>query len=303
MTTNAKAMVLASFAADSLALGAHWIYDTDVIQKNFGRMDQLSAPLTDSYHAGKNKGDFTHYGDQALVLLESIGKTGEFSINEFSRSWRQLFDDYNGYVDKASQLTIENLDNNLPPHSCGSLSSDLGGPARMAPLAFLFQDNLAHLLEAVRVQTLLTHNNSANLAGAEFIAKAVFKVLHGAKPVEAMEKALDEGVNDLDLDLRIRSSLDEGDKDNLAVIKHYGQMCAIAAALPGALYLIGRYENDLQSALIENVMAGGDSSARGMVIGMMLGAHLGIDAIPQRWLDEMKATQKITRLLEQIPPA
>jgi hypothetical protein len=34
-------MVLASFAADSLALGVHWNYDTDKIKKNFGRVDTL----------------------------------------------------------------------------------------------------------------------------------------------------------------------------------------------------------------------------------------------------------------------
>jgi len=37
MQENAKAMVLASFAADSLSLGAHWIYDTGLIVERFGR--------------------------------------------------------------------------------------------------------------------------------------------------------------------------------------------------------------------------------------------------------------------------
>jgi hypothetical protein len=44
MTTQATAMVLASFAADSLALGAHWIYDTAEIDRRFGRVDRLLKP-------------------------------------------------------------------------------------------------------------------------------------------------------------------------------------------------------------------------------------------------------------------
>ena len=48
MTTQATAMVLASFAADSLALGAHWIYDTDEIDRRIGRIENLCKPLPDS---------------------------------------------------------------------------------------------------------------------------------------------------------------------------------------------------------------------------------------------------------------
>ena len=33
MKDKASAMVLASFAADALALGAHWIYDTSAIDR------------------------------------------------------------------------------------------------------------------------------------------------------------------------------------------------------------------------------------------------------------------------------
>ena len=49
-------MVMASFVADSLALGAHWIYDTEKIKSNFGRVESLLKPASDSYHATKGKG-------------------------------------------------------------------------------------------------------------------------------------------------------------------------------------------------------------------------------------------------------
>jgi len=33
---------------------------------------------------------------------------------------------------------------------------------------------------------------------------------------------------------------------------------------------------------------------------MILGAHLGIDAIPQKWISELKSYQEIADLMEQI---
>lgn len=300
MTTQAAAMVLASFAADSLALGAHWIYDTDVIDQRIGRVDSLLAPLSDSYHAGKQSGQFTHYGDQALVLLESLARTGSFSLPDFAASWQHLFANYHGYVDKATSTTLDNRSRNLPLDRCGSTSSDLGGPARIAPLVYRYQHDLEALLTAALQQTAFTHNNPATLAGAAFIARTAWEVLQGADPVSALEQALDEGVNDIDLDIRIRGGLDSGGKDTRTVIKKFGQMCGIAAALPGAIHLIVTYPKDLKTALIENVMAGGDSSARGMVAGMILGAHLGVAAVPATWLADMEKTDTITALLGTI---
>ena len=44
-------------------------------------------------------------------------------------------------------------------------------------------------------------------------------------------------------------------------------------------------------------MAGGDSAARCLVAGMILGAHLGEAAIPEEWLTGMVHHGRITNLL------
>ncbi len=297
MIPQMKAMVLASFAADSLALGAHWIYDTDEIDRRIGRVDKLHKPLPDSYHPTKGKGEFTHYGDQTLALLEYLAKVEEFVLADFAVAWNELFTGYHGYIDKATATTLENMHRHMPLDQCGSNSSELGGAARIAPLLYFYKDNREKLFKAVRQQTALTHNSVASLAGAEFITQTTLSVLQGAKPIEAIENALDQGVSDIDLDIRLRASLDSVGKNTKTVIKKFGQMCGIAAALPGVIHLVTTYENDLETALIENVMAGGDSAARGLVVGMILGAHLGLQAIPKEWLTDMVQYVHIVELL------
>ena len=79
-----------------------------------------------------------------------------------------------------------------------------------------------------------------------------------------------------------------------------GQMCEVQAAFPCVIHLIAKYEDNLKEGLIENVMAGGDSAGRGLTVGMVLGAHLGIDAIPSKWLSDLKAYQQIVDLMDQI---
>ena len=148
------------------------------------------------------------------------------------------------------------------------------------------------------MQTAMTHNNPAVLAGAAFIARTAWSVLAGAAPQTAMEEALEEGVADIDLDIRLRTALESAGKNTRTVIGRFGQMCGIASALPGAVHLISAYADDPKTALIENVMAGGDSAARGLVTGLVLGARHGVDAVDRAWLTGMRHYDRLLELLE-----
>jgi len=299
MQDKAKAMVLASFVADSLALGVHWIYDTAVIDNDFGRVESLRQPKENSFHPTKDKGDFTHYGDQTLVLLESVSVNKGFDLEKFARSWKDSFDGYNGYFDHATKDTLKNFTAGKPASESGSDSSDLGGTSRIAPLAYGYRESLDKLTAAVRSQTAMTHNNQGVLDSSEFFARVVFTVLKGSTPVAAINESLPDG----GLGKLVQDGLESSGLETRKAIKGFGQMCDTAAGLPGVIHLIARYENNLKEALVENVMAGGDSAARGMLVGMVLGAHLGSAAIPSDWLAEMKRQQKISELLQIIDVA
>ncbi len=80
-------------------------------------------------------------------------------------------------------------------------------------------------------------------------------------------------------------------------IAEFGQMCSVEAALPSTIHLIAKYEDNLKEALVENIMAGGDSSARGMFAGFLIGAYNGPDAIPMEWLKDMIHSNEIYELL------
>ena len=298
MKEQAEAMVLASFTADALALGAHWIYDTAVIDNDIGRVDNLRKPPENSFHRTKKAGEFTHYGDQSQVLLDSIAANKGFHIEHFARSWQSFMDDYSGYRDHATKDTLKNIAAGKDPTASGSGSTELGGAVRIAPLIFTLRKNREQLLSDARKQTAMTHNDPLVVESAEYLADVVLKVLQGTAPSAAFRTAAPTRP-------RLQKLIDKGlatsGNQTRATIKAFGQTCDTAAALPGVIHLSTTYENDLKSALIENVMAGGDSAARGMAVGMILGAHLGRQAIPDQWLKDLKAYNRIVDQLTAIP--
>jgi len=300
MSDNAHAMVLASFAADSLSLGVHWIYNTNVIDKKWGRVEEYIKPERPTYHPTKDLGEFTHYGDQTLLLLKSIADTSGFDLNHFADQWQQFFNSYDGYFDGATKDTRENFAAGKGPTESASASNDFAGAARIAPLAYCYRNDLERLVDSARSQTALTHGNQEVVESAEFFSRVVFKVLQGESPTAAIKRTLKEGFDREPYSKWIEEGFSTINKDTRQTMLDFGQMCEIEAAFPCVIHLITKYEDDLKEGLIENAMAGGDSAGRGLMVGMVLGAHLGGAAIPPKWLSDLKSHQEIVDLLNRI---
>ncbi len=297
MKQNIKQAVMASFVADALALGVHWVYRATDIDDKYGRLESMVAPEIAKWHRGKEKGAFTHYGDQSLVLLKSLAHAKVFDLELFAQNWQDSFQNYSGYIDQATRETLANFSAGMKPDKAGSPSSDLGGASRMVPLAGWYQDQPDGFIAACREQTLMTHTHPQVVACAELFARTYIFVLAGKNPIDAILTATDamEGVPDIKQ--AVGKGIESKTQDTRTAIARFGQMCSVDAALPGTIHLIAKYEEDLKEALVENIMAGGDSSARGMFAGFILGAHSDPDAIPEEWLKEMIHTREILELL------
>ena len=90
------------------------------------------------------------------------------------------------------------------------------------------------------------------------------------------------------------------DRDTVQAVAGFGQNCHVDDAFPATVHLLAKFHDNLEEALVQSTMAGGDSAARNVIVGMVLGAALGMKAIPGRWLDDLVARGRITELVERI---
>ncbi|MFP5258509.1 MAG: ADP-ribosylglycohydrolase family protein [Acidobacteriota bacterium] len=300
MSDNAKAMVLASFIGDALALGPHWEYDVVALSRRFGPVTGYNDPPADGFHAGKKAGEQTHYGDQTLVLLDSLAARGRFDLDDFAARWRGLFADYAGYVDGATRMTLKIFEFGEGPDNSGSNSIDLAGAARVAPLVYALGDDLPLLVEAARAQTKMTHNHARVIEAAEFFARTAWAVLGGKKPEAALILAGEAGYASAPIGQWLEMGLASASEDTIEAIAGFGQTCHIEEAMPGVIHLIARHSRDLSACLRENVMAGGDSAARGLLAGMVVGAAVGREGLPGAWLDGLVARPAVEADLQAL---
>src|SRR5688572_10477103 len=106
-----RGAIWGQFVGDAAALGTHWIYNLTEMKRAYpGGVQGFETPLEGHYHYGKHPGEFTHYGDAALLMLESVAGLGRFDAIDFGRRFVGKFGSgaYKGYIDKATRGTLEN---------------------------------------------------------------------------------------------------------------------------------------------------------------------------------------------------
>ncbi len=293
-----KGALWGAFCADAYSLGPHWEYNTKNIEDASLNWEGFNDPIT-SYHGDKKAGDFTHYGDQAMWLLESIGENGSFDLSLFGKKWMNRMENYGGYIDHASSDTLVNLKKGIDWNSCGSDSNDFSAVGRAVSLLLVEAENPEELRKSFRDQTALTHNNEIVLESAAFFADLAVLLLKGEELVS--------GLNILAKDYSpkigewVENGLSSaGKKKTSLVIKKFGQACSIDHGFPGVIHLIAKYTDDYRQAMEENAKSGGDSAARGMPAGMILGIINGEQAVPAEWKKSLNAHEEILKIIETI---
>lgn len=72
----------------------------------------------------------------------------------------------------------------------------------------------------------------------------------------------------------------------------YGMPCAIYHQLPAAYYLASRFQEDYESAVLHAVNGGGQNMSRAMLTGALVGAQVGLEGIPQRFIAGLRGAER-----------
>lgn len=274
-----KKFLQAVVVSDALSLGSHWIYNQAKIARLYPDGVKTFADPGSAYHPGKSAGDLTHYGQQVMILADSLEKRAGFSPDGWRQDWLEGMKDFSGYMDGASRETIASGGISASP------SNDLAGSTRIGPILDL-EISLDEKISAAREQTALTHGDIDVIDSAEFIVRAVNAIEGGADFSSAFDQAAAEGnYQSLNAKDSLALARSQGD-DFLAVGQALGLTCHFPEAFPLALYLALRPDATFASAISENALAGGDTSARAMVLAVFFAARDG--AVGQDYSDGLK---------------
>ncbi|HKM58052.1 MAG TPA: ADP-ribosylglycohydrolase family protein [Chthoniobacterales bacterium] len=302
------------FVGDAAALGTHWIYDLDDRQKLYPEgVNGFEAPKEGHYHFGKVPGDQTHYGDGALVLLESIAREGKFDARAFGRNFVERFQPgiYGGYFDKATKGTLENFAKFAEAKhgdefdfQHGADDDQLAAASRLAALVVRYLND-PDLLSVVEQATRVCQNNEHAIAYMKFNALLLSELLNASDVQTALARATErvdtfEPKLGPDIRAQVRQAIDLLSKEVTDATLLFGQSCPLPRSFPSSIHTLLKYPDNFETAVLATLRAGGDNAGRAAMVGAWLGAHLGIDAIPESWRTRLTFRDRISSAVEKI---
>jgi ADP-ribosylglycohydrolase len=171
----------------------------------------------------------------------------------------------------------------------GADDAQVSATAKLSPLVACLADRYeagcSKLAEIIETAVRVTNNNDEAVRYAQLCSVLLQSVIRGKSTDEAIREALASVDPETRKRLEIAVNTDRSISP-VQAIKKLGQTCYVSEAIPAVFYLL-THAKSFSEAVIWNIQAGGDSCGRGIILGAVLGAGLGVSGpagIPLRWL-------------------
>lgn len=192
-------------------------------------------------------------------------------------------------------------------------SKGCGGVMRVAPIG-LFNIKRKLTIEETDIiaaeASALTHGHELGYIPAAALAHIVRRTAPENMP---LDKAVDDMIQTVGrlfakaqkisafTELMNKAvSLSKSNVPDIEAIHRLGEGWVGEEALAIAVFCALRYQNDFESAIITAVNHAGDSDSTGAITGNLLGAYLGMSAIPDKYLKELELYDVMIEIADDL---
>lgn len=190
-------------------------------------------------------------------------------------------------------------------------SKGCGGVMRVAPIGLFFGELPIAEVDKIGAETAaLTHGHELGWLPAAALVHIIHRLVHQEMELQtaviSVTRTLPELYPNAEhlpelLKLIERAVwLSGAGWDDLDAIHDLGEGWVAEETLAIAIYCALKYKNDFDSAIIAAVNHNGDSDSTGAVTGNILGAALGMEGIPEKYLRSLELKDVILEMADDL---
>jgi len=328
---KALGAIMGTLIGDALGLGCHWYYDLELLKTDYGswisdyttskrgRKDKFAKIAAFRYDAGLRAGDVSQTGQVTMLLLESLAEHGSYDQKDFTAKLDALLNTLDGtplsgrFTDWAMRDVWQQRRSGVDWSETGSRADTSEAAMRSVVFAAGFFNNPERLASVAYQNIRLTHREPYIAGQSLAFALTVAALIHGTTV-----KGLGQFMHDVAGNQAIRDLVPSYDclmqvtngavavnspvtvKPASLVCSLYGLACTLGFMLPAAYYLIHRYSDDFEMAVLSAVNGGGNNMARAALTGALSGAMVGLKKIPERFISGLKDHERLLKLAGKI---
>lgn len=203
---------------------------------------------------------------------------------------------------KGIESLTSKADNNSK--GCGSIM-------RVASISCYFKD-AEKAAEIAADTSKLTHGHILGYASSYMYAHMLSNIIHNNMSLKkAIRSSFDAVINKYGEDYtEVNSMLQlvtkavllskETSKSDYENINKIGQGWVAEETLALSIYFALRYGNDFEKAIVASVNHSGDSDSVGKVTGNLVGAVVGLEAIPDKFIEKLEFKDLIIEMSEKL---
>lgn len=239
---------------------------------------------------------YTDDTEMALAIFETLQRMG--GIDEEVLAWafstRYRRDPDRGYGKMARHILREICMGSpwreVSMNAFGGGSFGNGAAMRVAPLGAYYYDDFATVVAMATKSAQVTHFHPEGVAGAIAVAVAAAEASsQKGKASEDAAKCIWEAVLDFTPESKVRVRLamahDFSDLSANEVAREVGNGSEISAqdTVPFCIWSACNSLGSYQEAILSTIEVGGDCDTNCAIVGGIISAYSGVDAIPKDW--------------------
>ncbi|CAL5219808.1 g1716 [Coccomyxa viridis] len=295
-----EAAVSGAFLADAASLGFQGLYDAERMMRLLSKDNDTVYPP--EFHKALNleykakKGSFSAYAYEALPLMHTLLGKNTIEAETFSADTVAFLDGYKGHISPVMQDFLASSKQGLSGDDAASSRGNANSLVKVPLIVARYGGDPALMGKVATAVQLHQSDADALLAAHLFAAILERLTVFGGSLQEAVAWVSTEETG---LSGRAREWIEDvtsrGDLSAVDGAREIGIGPEAEQVLKSGLQVALKAE-DYVSGVRQSIMAGGDTTSRAHVVGALLGALHGDEALPGAWQKKAKKYMEVKQM-------
>jgi ADP-ribosylglycohydrolase len=301
-----KGAIYGQAIGDALGLGAEFLTKTQVSQFYPGGLKDYDQIIEDGHRSRWEKGEWTDDTEQMICIFDSLLQKQQVDVKDIAKNLYHWANNGGRGIGNTIYAVLSDDDFLKDPHKvaytiwekAGKNLAANGGVMRTSILGVWEYYDIEKVKHNADIVCRITHTDPRCVGSCVAISVAISLLLQGETDYTKIFQKVQEITNPYDE--RIKEYFELANTKTLENLE-LNQKDSIGYTLKAMAVAFWALKNtNFEEGILRIINEGGDADTNAAIAGSVLGAKYGFQAIPTRWVEQLKGKEVLESKIQQL---